>query len=104
MVMSTNDIPRGNTVADVTKKTEPAVPETRHETKTEVKSEARAEAGNLAPAGQSGDPDVQRLLAEREGHMMSIVPDPNLAVQRERAQKAVDEIDDKLADLGYTAK
>jgi hypothetical protein len=58
---------------------------------------------NLAAAGASGDPDVQRLLAQREAHVMNSQPDPSFAARREDAEKAIEEIDDRLAELGYTA-
>lgn len=80
-----------------TKSTTPAV-------KSDEKPTA-APARELAPAGQSGEPEVQKLLADRQAHVMNLgEEDPQIAEQRKAAQKAIDEIDDKLADLGYTAK
>lgn len=62
--------------------------------------------GNLSPAGESGDPVVQKLLAERQAHVSnaSLEADPALVEQRKVANAAIDQIDDKLADLGYSAK
>lgn len=69
---------------------------------TATRSATAHRKASLGPAGQSGDPVVQKLLAERQGHALSILPDPDLEAQRAAAQKAVDEIDRKLADLGYS--
>jgi hypothetical protein len=62
--------------------------------------------GGLAPAGQSGDPTVQKLLAEREIHRLNagLVDDEETKRNREQAQQEIDRIDDELAKLGYTAK
>lgn len=58
----------------------------------------------LTPAAESGDPDVHRLLAERQAHLQNIQPeDPDLAARREVAKKAIEDIDKHLAELGYTA-
>lgn len=77
--------------------------------KTQLKPADQAKAdhpGGLAPAGESGDPAVQKLLAEREIHRMNggLVDDEQTKRNREEAQKKIDEIDKQLADLGYTAK
>jgi hypothetical protein len=60
----------------------------------------------LAPASESGDPEVHRLLAERQAHVSNagMEPDPELEAVRKAAKESIDEIDKKLADLGYTAK
>jgi hypothetical protein len=65
-----------------------------------------ARRGNLSPAGESGDPAVQKLLADRQAHMSNanMDADPALVEQRKVANAAIKEIDDKLADLGFTAK
>jgi len=65
-----------------------------------------ARRGNLSPAGESGDPVVQKLLAERQAHTSnaSMDADPALVEQRKVANAAIKDIDDKLADLGYSAK
>jgi hypothetical protein len=65
-----------------------------------------ARRGNLQPAGESGDPAVQKLLADRQAHVSNASTDIDPAVkeQRDAANKAIKEIDDKLADLGYSAK
>lgn len=78
--------------ADTTK-TEPV--------KTEPKTEPRAK---LAPAGQSGDPAVQRLLAMRDGHLQTAEAEPpDMAERRKAAKEAIADIDQQLADLGYSA-
>ena len=75
------------------------------ETKAEAKEEARpTRKAALGRAGESGDPYVQRLLAMRQGHELSVTPDPSLAAQREAAKKAIADIDKELADLGFTAE
>jgi len=49
---------------------------------------------------------VQKLLAERQAHVSnaSLEADPALVEQRKVANAAIKDIDDKLADLGYSAK
>lgn len=72
-------------------------PKTKPETKPDT-------GGKLGPAGQSGDPAVQRLLAERDGHLQTAQAEPpDVAERRAAARKAIEEIDRKLADLGYSA-
>lgn len=85
--------------------------DTKAETaKAEEAKEAKAEAAEtkaaakLGRAGESGDPYVQRLLAMRQGHELSVAPDPSLAAQREAAKKAIADIDKELAELGFTAE
>jgi hypothetical protein len=74
-------------------------------TKPEPKpEESKAKAKDLAPAGQSGDPTVHKLLAERQGHLLALTPDPDYQARRDAAQAAIDEIDKSLADLGFSAK
>lgn len=59
---------------------------------------------SLAPAGQSGDPEVQRLLAMRDGHLQTAEAEPpDVAERRKAARDAIAEIDKQLAELGYTA-
>ncbi len=62
--------------------------------------------GGLARAGESTDPVVQKLLAEREIHVSNggFEDDPEIEARRKAAREAIKEIDDKLADLGYAAK
>lgn len=67
------------------------------------KPAASTPPADLAPAGQSGDPDVQKLLAEREIHRQNLDPDPNFEQQRDKAQASIDKIDAKLKELGYAA-
>jgi hypothetical protein len=60
---------------------------------------------DLTPAGESGDPEVQRLLAQRQAHMTNLadlVPVPDQDAVK-LVQAAVQDIDDRLADLGYRA-
>lgn len=68
--------------------------------KTE-KSEPKAK---YARAAESGDPAVQKLLAERETHVMNTQPDPDFAAQREAAQNEIERIDKELNRLGFTAE
>ena len=70
-----------------------------------AKARSKISRGDLAPAGESGDPEVHRLLAQRQGHMTNLadltpVPDED-AVKLVNA--AVADIDDRLAELGYRA-
>lgn len=62
--------------------------------------------GGLAPAGQSGDPTVQKLLAEREIYRMNKeeAEGPRDKATADEAGKKIDEIDKQLEELGYTAK
>jgi hypothetical protein len=60
--------------------------------------------GKYARAAESGDPAVQRLLAQREAHVMNSQPDPSFAAQREAAAKAIKDIDAELNRLGFTAE
>lgn len=65
---------------------------------------ATPEKPTLARAAESGDPDVHRLLADRQAHVQNIQPeDPEVAHRREVAAKAVEDIDKELAALGFTA-
>jgi hypothetical protein len=57
-----------------------------------------------ARAAESGDPEVQRLLAQREAHVMNSQPDPSFAAQREAAQAEIERIDKALNKLGFTAE
>lgn len=71
---------------------------------TPKKPEAQPDAPKLAPAGQSGDPEVQRLLAMRDGHVQTAEAEPPDVTERRRvAREAIADIDRKLADLGYAA-
>lgn len=75
--------------------------ESRGEAQKTEKSEPKA---GYARAGESGDPEVQRLLAQREAHVMNSQPDPSFAAQREAAEKEIERIDKELNKLGYTAE
>jgi hypothetical protein len=103
--MQTANAPKGNQLSDT--KT------------TDTKSDAAAKAGlkdsdqaktdhpgELAPAGQSGDPAIQKLLADRQAHVMNagIEEDPEVKARRDAALEAIKDIDEKLGKLGYTAK
>lgn len=65
-----------------------------------------ASGRRLAPAAESSDPEVHRLLAERQAHVMNagLEEDPEQERVRKDARDQVAEIDRKLADLGVTAK
>lgn len=108
MPISTQSIPflRSPTVADdktTTTYTDKAAADKAADDKAE-KAETKAAKGKLGRAAESGDPAVQKLLAEREGHKLSVVPDPNLHQQREAAESAIKSIDEQLARLGFTAE
>lgn len=68
---------------------------------------APAPAKAAAPsggAGASGDPEVQRLLAMRDGHQMNRdLLDPPVVDKAalDAADEALAEVDDRLAELGY---
>lgn len=102
MPMTTSNVPhlKGSAMADTRADTTKA-----GETKP-AGAQAKAEkpAPQYARAAESGDPAVQKLLAEREAHLMNAQPDPSLAAQREAAEKAVQDIDKRLNDLGFTAE
>jgi transcription initiation factor TFIID subunit TAF12 len=69
------------------------------------KSATKTRRTGLIPAAEASDPEVHRLLAERQVHMSNAaVEPPDVAESRKAAQARVDEIDDQLADLGYSAK
>lgn len=68
------------------------------------KTEKPEPKAKYARAGESGDPEVQRLLAQRETHVMNTQPDPDFAAQREAAQKEIERIDKELNKLGFTAE
>jgi hypothetical protein len=55
----------------------------------------------LAPAGESGDPEVQRLLAERQTAVMNRAALDVEAADIEAADAAVRVADERLADLGF---
>lgn len=93
--MTTANIPhlRENAMATGAPKSEPKTAEPK-----------TAPPRDLAPAGQSGEPEVQKLLADRQAHVLNLgEEDPQVAEQRRAARAAIAEIDKKLADLGYTA-
>jgi hypothetical protein len=61
-------------------------------------------AGRAASAGESGDPEVQRLLAVKQGHQMNRdLVDPPVVDEKglEAIDEAIADVDDQLADLGY---
>jgi hypothetical protein len=102
MPMSTSQTPYGKESTVASKSTSDKGSEPKTETATAARSEKRS--GALAPAGQSGDPTVQKLLAERELHRMHLEPAADPEAHRAAAQKKIDDIDEQLADLGFTAK
>lgn len=61
----------------------------------------RAQQRNLAPASESGDPDIQRLLAERQTAQMNrdaLTADEDAV---EAADEALALVDRQLAERGY---
>ena len=65
---------------------------------------ATATSGRPASAGESTDPEVQRLLAVKQGHQMNRdLIDPPVVDETglEAIDDAIAEVDDQLADLGY---
>jgi len=61
-------------------------------------------AAASAGAGSSGDPNVQRLLAIKQGHQMNRdLLDPPVVDKAalEAADEAIADVDDQLADLGF---
>lgn len=71
---------------------------------TDKPAEKPASHATYGRAGESGDPAVQKLLAEREAHVMNSQPDPSFAAQREAAEAAIKDIDKRLNELGFTAE
>ena len=70
-----------------------------------TKARGKINRAGLAPAGESGDPEVHRLLAQRQGHMTNLAdmtPVPNEDGAK-MVRAAVADIDDRLAELGYRA-
>jgi hypothetical protein len=63
---------------------------------------------SLAPAAESGDPGVHKLLAERQAHATNIAaltPDESVQARLDAAKAAVAGIDKQLADdYGVTAQ
>lgn len=100
MPMNTSQTPYGKEAPVATSKsTSDKAP------KVETAGEKRnVDRGGLAPAGQSGDPAVQKLLAERELHRMHLEPAVDHEAHRAEAQKKIAELDDQLAELGYAAQ
>lgn len=101
--MQTTNAPKGNQLSD-TKTTD-----TKSDVKAGLKDSDQAKTdhpGELAPAGQSGDPAIQKLLADRQAHVMNagIEEDPEVKARRDAALEAIKDIDEKLEKLGYTAK
>lgn len=60
----------------------------------------------MAPAAESSDPLVHKLLADRQGHasVAYVEEDPSIAERKKAALAAISDIDEQLADLGFTAK
>lgn len=105
MPMNTSQTPYGKEAPVATSKSTSDKAEPKVETATANPGEKRnTHRGDLAPAGQSGDPAVQKLLAERELHRMHLDPPVDHEAHRAEAQKKIDELDEQLADLGYTAQ
>lgn len=61
---------------------------------------------SLAPAAESGDPEVHRLLAERataQSNLDAATPDETLKARADQAREQLEAIDKQLADLGFSA-
>lgn len=98
--MKTTDVPflKESPMADTKPTTTPA--------KSEDKPAAKPVAVSLAPAGESADPAVHKLLADRQAAVMNVeAAEPKVDEEKVRAAKdVVAAIDDELAKLGVTAK
>jgi hypothetical protein len=71
---------------------------------SEPKSAPKA---SLAPAGESTDPEVHKLLAERQTaqtNLDAVTPSDADKDAAEGYQKAIDEIDKELGKLGVSSK
>jgi hypothetical protein len=80
--------------------------EARTPATTDARSEPKAKTGPLAPASESGDPDVHKLLADRQAHVSNagLEADPAVEAMRKASLDAIEDIDKRLAELGFTAK
>lgn len=60
-------------------------------------------SGPLARAGESGDPDVHFLMAQRQTHqsVLDALDDPTADRTRQEARDAIKVIDDRLSEMGY---
>jgi hypothetical protein len=73
---------------------------------TAAESKAATKPASLAPAGESGDPEVHRLLAERQtaaANLAAATPDEAAAAKASQAREQITAIDKQLADLGFSA-
>lgn len=52
-------------------------------------------------AGESTDPDVHYLIANRRAHEMILEAETSTAGNKEHAESAIKDIDKQLAELGY---
>lgn len=55
----------------------------------------------LVPAGESGDPDVHYLIANRDAHRRIAEAPDSTKDNREHAEEAMAEIDARLREMGY---
>lgn len=55
----------------------------------------------LTPAGESSDPDVHFLIAERRAHELVLAQPDATEANKEHAASAVDVIDARLKEMGY---
>lgn len=78
----------------------------RPEAKTAPAQPAPVSRGNFAPASESTDPEVHQLLAQRQAHAMNVGldEDPEQEAARKAAKDEIGRIDDRLTELGVTAK
>jgi len=73
-----------------------------------VKADKPAPKVSLAPAAESSDPGVHKLLAERQAHvtnLAALTPDKSVQERVDAAKAAIAAIDKQLADdYGVTAQ
>jgi hypothetical protein len=78
------------------------------EAKAPAKDDApKAAKGDLAPAGESTDPEVHKLLADRQTaqtNLDAVTPSDADKDAAELYRKQVEAIDEQLADLGVSSK
>lgn len=86
----------------VNESTQERSPERVDERTSDERSSDRR-SGPLARAGESGDPDVHFLMAERQTHqsVLDALDDPTADRTRQEARDAIEAIDAKLAEMGF---
>lgn len=66
-----------------------------------------APKASLVPAAESGDPDVHRLLAERQAaqsNLDDLTPSEDDKAKAKAAREQMADVDKRLAELGVTAQ